>query len=277
MPGGYQAIMENARHALAHAHVLASRAIQTHAITAELAVTAEDLRSRARAERERPRRLTQARVDRDLTGLSPVASNLQAASGSQPPPTRAATTKADSAPRGPRSAGRGAGPATGTGLTPGTAKPGTDTVSGFDARHDAGRRDWSRPVLMRKRHEESRPMSPIGKIRGKDSSGRRFGRAEEVEHLVAEIQRSPSPEKTGMIVLDHVGDYDDEFFEALAKLIAREQAHRRLHRVRMLEALREYLRYVRRRAREGHIADMWEELARGAAREQILKGAKDRP
>ena len=116
-----------------------------------------------------------------------------------------------------------------------------------------------------------------GKVSGEDSSGRLSGRAEEVEHLVAEIQRSPSPEKTGMIVLDHVDDYDDDFFEALAALIAREEAHHRLHRVRMLEALREYLRYVRRRAREGQTADMWDELARGAAWEQILKEAKDRP
>jgi hypothetical protein len=77
-------------------------------------------------------------------------------------------------------------------------------------------------------------MSPSGKNGGEDSSERLLGRAEDIEHIVAEIQRSPSPEKTGMIVLEHIGDYDDEFFEALATLIAREQSHRRLDRLRML-------------------------------------------
>jgi hypothetical protein len=121
-------------------------------------------------------------------------------------------------------------------------------------------------------------MPPNGKNGSEDSSTQFSGRAEEIEHLVAEIQRSPSPEKTGVIVLEHIGDYDDEFFEALAMLIAREEAHRRLDRVRVLETLREYLLYVRRRAREGQTADMRAELARGAAREkQILKEAMDRP
>jgi hypothetical protein len=106
-------------------------------------------------------------------------------------------------------------------------------------------------------------MSPNWKNSGEDSPWRLSRRAEDIERLIAEIQRSPCPEKTGMIVLEHVGDYDDEFFEALATLIAREQAHRRHHRARMLEALREYLLYVRRRAREGQAADMRDELTRG--------------
>jgi hypothetical protein len=63
-----------------------------------------------------------------------------------------------------------------------------------------------------------------------------------LEHLVAEIQRSPSPETTDAVVLEHVDDYDDEFFECLTELMAREEAHRRLDRVRMIEALRDYLR-----------------------------------
>jgi hypothetical protein len=45
-------------------------------------------------------------------------------------------------------------------------------------------------------------------------------RTEDVKHLYAGIQKSPSPEKTGAIVLEHIGDYDDDFFEALAGMIA---------------------------------------------------------
>ena len=47
-------------------------------------------------------------------------------------------------------------------------------------------------------------------------------RAADVEHLYAEIQKSPSPEKTGAIVLEQAGDYDDDFFEALSTVIAPE-------------------------------------------------------
>jgi uncharacterized damage-inducible protein DinB len=81
-----------------------------------------------------------------------------------------------------------------------------------------------------------------------------------------------------MVVLEHVNDYDDEFFEALAESIAREKAQLRPHRAHMLEALREYLRYVRRRVRQGQTAEMWDELARGATREEhILKDAGGKP
>jgi len=92
-------------------------------------------------------------------------------------------------------------------------------------------------------------------------------RAADVEHLYAEIQGSPSPEKTGAIVLAHAGDYDDDFFEALATVIAHDKAHLRLSRVRNFEALRAYLRLVRRRARAGETAAMARELAQGAAQE----------
>jgi len=44
------------------------------------------------------------------------------------------------------------------------------------------------------------------KIKGEPSE-----RAEDVERLFAEIQKSPSAEQTGAIVLTHVNDYDDEF------------------------------------------------------------------
>jgi len=95
-------------------------------------------------------------------------------------------------------------------------------------------------------------------------------RAEDVEHLFAAIQKSPSAEQTGVIVLTHVDDYDDEFFEALAEVIARDKAHRRFARAGQFEALLQYLREVRRRARKGETSQMWEELARGAARERDL-------
>jgi hypothetical protein len=88
----------------------------------------------------------------------------------------------------------------------------------------------------------------------------------DVEHLFAEIQKSPSAEKTGAMVLEHVGDYDDEFFEALAQVIVRDKASLHLDRVHKFEALRDYLRVVRRRAKAGETAEMWRELAqrRGA-------------
>jgi hypothetical protein len=95
-------------------------------------------------------------------------------------------------------------------------------------------------------------------------------RAADVEHLYAQIQKSPSPEKTGAIVLEHAGDYDDDFFEALTGVIAHDKAHLRLSRVRNFEALRAYLRLVRRRARAGETAAMWRELAQGAVQERDL-------
>jgi hypothetical protein len=95
-------------------------------------------------------------------------------------------------------------------------------------------------------------------------------RAADVEHLYAEIEKSPSPEKTGAIVLEHAGDYDDDFFEAFATVIAHDKARLRLGRVRNFETLRAYLHLVRRRARAGEMAAMWRELARGAAQERDL-------
>jgi len=96
-------------------------------------------------------------------------------------------------------------------------------------------------------------------------------RTEDVKHLYAGIQKSPSPEKTGAMVLEHIGDYDDDFFEALAGMRAHDKACRRLRRASNFEALREYLLMVRRRARNGQTAAMWTELAQGAARERAAK------
>jgi hypothetical protein len=95
-------------------------------------------------------------------------------------------------------------------------------------------------------------------------------RAQDIEHLFAQLQGSPSPERTGTIVLEHVGDYDDEFFEALAQVIARNRASRHPGQARHLEALRDYLRMVRQRARKGETGQMWRELAHGATRERQL-------
>jgi hypothetical protein len=102
----------------------------------------------------------------------------------------------------------------------------------------------------------------------KQSIARQSHRADNVEHLVAEFLDSSSPKKMGTLVLEHTDDYDDEFFEVLADQIARENAHRDFRRVRVLEALRQYLRYVRKRVHAGQTADMWRELAEGAAREE---------
>jgi hypothetical protein len=95
-------------------------------------------------------------------------------------------------------------------------------------------------------------------------------RTADVEHLYAEIEKSPSPEKTGTIVLEHAGDYDDDFFEALATVIAHDKRRLRLSRVRNFEALQAYLRLVRRRARAGEMAAMRGELAQGAAQDRDL-------
>jgi hypothetical protein len=100
--------------------------------------------------------------------------------------------------------------------------------------------------------------------------GRLSRRAADVEHIYAEIEKSPSPEKTGAIVLEHAGDYDDDFFEALATVIAHDKARLRLRRVRNFQALRSYLRLVRRRVRAGETAAMRTELAQGAAQERDL-------
>jgi len=86
-------------------------------------------------------------------------------------------------------------------------------------------------------------------------------RVRDVECLFAEIQKSPCPERTGAIALEHAGDYDDEFFEALAQVITREKASLHLSQAHKFEALRDYLRMVRRRTKAGEAADMWRELA----------------
>jgi hypothetical protein len=97
-------------------------------------------------------------------------------------------------------------------------------------------------------------------------------RADDVEHLYQAIQESPGPEKTGAIVLERIGDYDDDFFEALGIVIAHDKGCLRLSRARKLEALRQYLRVVRSRSRDGETAAMWRELAQGAAQERGLDG-----
>ncbi len=122
---------------------------------------------------------------------------------------------------------------------------------------------------------EARPLLPRKRaVEWADALERKINqlsrRAEDVKHLYAEIQRSPSPEKTGAIVLEHADDYDDDFFEALAGMIARDRAHLRLSRAHNLEALCKYLGMVRRRASDGETAAMWRELAQGAAQEKEL-------
>ena len=99
-------------------------------------------------------------------------------------------------------------------------------------------------------------------------------RAQDVEHLAAQLQGSPSPERTGAVVLSHAGDYDDEFFEALAQVIARNRASRHPGRARQLEALRDYLHLVHQRARKGETGQMWRELAHGVTQERQLASGR---
>jgi hypothetical protein len=133
----------------------------------------------------------------------------------------------------------------------------------------------SGPLRLRKRAAEWADVLER-KINAEDSPGRVPERAGDAERLFAEIQKSPSPEQTGAIVLTHVNDYDDGFFKGLAEVISRDKAHRRFRRARQFEALQEYLREVRRRARNGETAQMWRELARGAAQEKELAGSRPR-
>ena len=102
----------------------------------------------------------------------------------------------------------------------------------------------------------------------KQTTPRQSRRADNVEHLVAEFLDSATPKKMGTLVLEHADDYDDDFFDVLAAQIARENSEHDFRRVRVLDALRQYLRYVRKRVRAGETADMWRELATGAAREE---------
>jgi hypothetical protein len=57
-------------------------------------------------------------------------------------------------------------------------------------------------------------------------------------------------------------------------VIAHDKGCLHLSRVRNFEALREYLRVVRTRARNGETAAMWRELAQGAAQEKALAMAR---
>jgi len=124
--------------------------------------------------------------------------------------------------------------------------------------------DW---LLYRKRPEQWADLLER-KIKGEETFGPLSDRAEDVERLFAELQESPSAENTGAIVLAHIDDYDDGFFEALAEVIARDKAYLRFDRVPKLEALYGYLREVRRRADDGQAAEMWSELAWGAIQEK---------
>ena len=99
-------------------------------------------------------------------------------------------------------------------------------------------------------------------------------RAQDIEHLFAQIQGSPNPERTGAIVLEHARDYDDEFFEALDQVIARHRASRQPGQARHFEELRDYLRIVRQRASKGETDQMWRELAHGATRERKLASGR---
>jgi hypothetical protein len=111
----------------------------------------------------------------------------------------------------------------------------------------------------------NRPQSPAGNGSDTHPGDRHPDKKREVESLITELEQSPSVESTGAIVLSHVGDYDDEFFDALTELAASSKARGRTARVQTLEAIQDYLRYVCRRARAGQTGRMRAELAAGAA------------
>ena len=85
----------------------------------------------------------------------------------------------------------------------------------------------------------------------KKRDGRRSDRVKDVERLLERVRTSGSTLETGMILLEDIEQYDDEFFAVLDGVIASEKANQRLNRVRNLELLRKQLRETRRRANTG--------------------------
>jgi hypothetical protein len=78
-PGEYQALTELVRQTLARARDTARRSAEIQATAAELTVSAEDLCSRARAERERARELASERPRRGPRSDASVISYLPSA------------------------------------------------------------------------------------------------------------------------------------------------------------------------------------------------------
>lgn len=111
----------------------------------------------------------------------------------------------------------------------------------------------------------NRPQSLIKSGTGTHPAGNCPDKKRDVEKLVTELEQSPSAENTGAIVLNHVADYDDEFFDALTELIASNRARDLTSRVQNLEAIQDYLRYVCQRVKTGQTGEMWAELATGTA------------
>ena len=92
--------------------------------------------------------------------------------------------------------------------------------------------DW---LLHKKRPEEWADILER-KIKGEETFGDLSRRAEDVEHLLEQVMASPR--HFGKIVLDNIELYDDDFFEALDEVIARDKANLRFDRVPKLELLR---------------------------------------
>jgi hypothetical protein len=111
----------------------------------------------------------------------------------------------------------------------------------------------------------NRPQPSAGHGSDTHPRDRHPDKKRDVENLITELEQSPSVENTGTIVLNHVAEYDDEFFDALTELAASSKARGRTARVQTLEAMQDYLRYVCRRARAGQSGQMRAELATGAA------------
>ena len=78
-PGEHRALADSTREALTRARDLAGRTMEVRSRTAELTVIAGDLRSRARAERERARLLAGECLRRDHASRVPPGSASAAA------------------------------------------------------------------------------------------------------------------------------------------------------------------------------------------------------
>jgi hypothetical protein len=110
-----------------------------------------------------------------------------------------------------------------------------------------------------------RLRSQAGNESGTHPRDQRPDKKRDVENLITELEESPSVEETGAIVLNHLADYDDDFFDSLTELVDSDKACGRTSRAQTLEGVRDYLRYVCQRARAGQTGRMRAELAAGAA------------
>jgi hypothetical protein len=112
------------------------------------------------------------------------------------------------------------------------------------------------------------------RARGEETFGNYSARAEDVEEIFEAFQASSNVAETGEIALNNAAKYDDEFFEALDEVIARDRAYLLVERVTKLEGMREYLRQVRQWSDAGELEQAREAIVKGAAIDELREALK---